>query len=73
MSNIAHTIEDFGKIVSKYNATPNQVALNWLLKKEGVMALLKSSNRAHINENLDSMAFELSLEDCQVIDSLKLR
>ena len=73
MTNIAHTNESFGKIVAKYTATPNQVALNWLLAKDGVMALIKSSNRAHINENFDCMAFALSEEDKQTIDHMVLR
>ena len=71
MTNIAHIDPQFGEIVKRYDLTPNQVALQWLLRKENVMALLKSSNRAHINENLDCMSVELSPEDMALLDSWK--
>lgn len=72
MTNIAHTDKVFGEIVSKVPPlTPNQVALQWLVAKNGVMALVKSSNRAHINENMDCMSISLSRESLQQIDKWK--
>ncbi|KKR05795.1 MAG: Aldo/keto reductase [candidate division WS6 bacterium GW2011_GWF2_39_15] len=72
MTNIAHTSPSFAEIVNRYTLTPNQIALNWLLQKENVLALVKSSNRAHINENMDCMSITLTLKDLNDLDSWRM-
>ncbi|MBI2356742.1 aldo/keto reductase [Candidatus Dojkabacteria bacterium] len=72
MANIAHANTEFANLVLKYGVTPSQLALNWLLQKKNVMALIKSSNRAHINENLDCMSIELSKDDIKILDNWSL-
>jgi diketogulonate reductase-like aldo/keto reductase len=46
-------------IASRHDATAAQVALAWLLQQEGVVAIPKASNEAHVQEN--SKAFEIAL------------
>lgn len=62
----------FRPLADKYSKTVNQVALNWLMAKPNVGVWMKSVNRSHINENLDSMSFQLSEEDRLAIDNYKL-
>jgi diketogulonate reductase-like aldo/keto reductase len=60
--------EMFRELAAKYNKTPNQIALNWVLSKPNFMLWMKSANRSHINENLDCMSFTLEPEETKKID-----
>jgi aryl-alcohol dehydrogenase-like predicted oxidoreductase len=59
--------EFLGKIGEKYNATPTQVALSWLLHQTNVVTLVKTSNPAHLTENLGALNLELSDADVEAI------
>ncbi len=61
-----HTLK---KIAEKHNKTCSQVALRWLLSQTSVVAIPKSSNRKHIEENFHIFDFKLSKEDMRLIDS----
>ncbi|MCS7215201.1 MAG: aldo/keto reductase [Thermodesulfovibrio sp.] len=52
----------------KYNKTAAQVALNWLIQKERVMAIPKSSKIKHVIENAQSTGWRLSIEDIEIIE-----
>ncbi|MEN2994652.1 MAG: aldo/keto reductase [Thermodesulfovibrio sp.] len=56
------------KIGLKYNKTAAQVALNWLIQKERVIAIPKSSKIQHIIENAHSTGWRLSPEDIKFIE-----
>jgi diketogulonate reductase-like aldo/keto reductase len=56
------------EIASKFKKTRNQVALNWLIKKESVMAIPKSTNPAHLRENFGSQGWNMHHEDYEAID-----
>ncbi len=56
------------EIGSKYDKTPTQVALNWLLQKENLCAIPKFSSREHLLENLDSLDWKLKQNDIKTID-----
>jgi diketogulonate reductase-like aldo/keto reductase len=51
------------KIAKKYDATPAQVALNWLMRQSKVITIPKSANPNHLRENLRALDLELSEED----------
>ncbi len=57
-------------IGGKYGKTASQVALRWLIEQDGVAAIPKASNRAHMIENLAALDFALSSEDQAAIDRL---
>jgi diketogulonate reductase-like aldo/keto reductase len=48
---------------TKYRKSQTQVALNWVLSHENVIAIPKSSNPIHLMEFMDSMGWEMTLED----------
>jgi len=44
----------------RYDKTPAQVAIRWAVQHEGVIAIPRSTSRAHLAENLDVFDFELT-------------
>ncbi len=49
----------------KYEKTPAQVAINWLTSQQNVVAIFKTSNPAHLKENLGAVGWHLSEEDVE--------
>lgn len=60
--------ENLVKIAKKYNKTSGQIALNWLLNKPNTVALIKSTNSTHINENVASLDFKLYSREYEELD-----
>jgi diketogulonate reductase-like aldo/keto reductase len=60
--------EFLSKIGKKYNKTAAQVALNWLIIKENVVAIPKAFSKAKIVENMGAYGWKLSDEDLKIID-----
>lgn len=50
-------------IASRHNATAVQVALAWLLRQDGVIAIPKASSIAHVRENREAANLALTDED----------
>lgn len=57
------------EIASKYNKTPGQISLRWILQKE-MAAIPKASSEKHLIENLNIFDFILNKEDIKKIDNL---
>ncbi len=57
------------KIGKKYRKTAAQVALNWLIAKENVVAIPKAINIDHLEENAGAMGWRLSGDDAERISS----
>ena len=58
------------KIAKKYKKTPVQIALNWLIMQDNVVAIPKAVDKKHIDENLGALEFELKEEDMKLLDSI---
>lgn len=58
------------KIGKKYDKTAAQVALNWLISKDYVIAIPKASNIKHVEENADAMGWRLKREDLNYLDTV---
>ena len=48
---------------TKYDKTPYQIALNWLISQEGVVTIPKTTNSNHLSENLGAIGWELDKND----------
>ncbi|KAA2212807.1 aldo/keto reductase [Pseudoroseomonas oryzae] len=61
-----------GEIGARHGAAPLQVALAWLLRQEGVVAIPKAARRQSQQANLDAvrLAAKLTPEDVAAIDGL---
>jgi 2,5-diketo-D-gluconate reductase A len=62
------TLAEIGK---KYNKTNAQVSLRWHYQR-GVVAIPRTSQKAHMTENLNIFDFELSKSDMKTISGLDL-
>jgi aryl-alcohol dehydrogenase-like predicted oxidoreductase len=60
------------KLALKYNATPSQVALNWLIHYSGdtVVAIPGATKTTHAAENTGAMKFRLTHEDMHLLDKV---
>lgn len=56
------------QIASRHGATPAQLALAWVLGQDGVVAIPKSSNEAHVRENRSALDLRLTDEDLAELD-----
>lgn len=63
-------VTDLVGIAKKHGATPQQVALKWLLDQDGVAAIPKASKPANQQANLDAMKLTLDNEDRAIIGKL---
>jgi diketogulonate reductase-like aldo/keto reductase len=55
-------------IARRHGATPFQVALAWVLRRDGVIAIPKASNPEHVCENRKALDLTLDETDLQAID-----
>ncbi len=62
------TLKEIGE---KYNKTPVQVTLRWLVQQENVAAIPKASSEERLRSNLDIFDFELSSEEMERILELR--
>jgi aryl-alcohol dehydrogenase-like predicted oxidoreductase len=58
------------ELAVKYNATPSQIALNWLINFHGntVVAIPGATKEKHVKENVGAMGFRLSDADLHRLD-----
>jgi 2,5-diketo-D-gluconate reductase B len=57
-------------IARKYNKTPGQVALRWLVMQKGVAAIPKAASEKHMRENFDIFNFALNAAELNEITAL---
>ncbi|MBU2575703.1 aldo/keto reductase [Patescibacteria group bacterium] len=55
------------ELCEKYNKTPAQIAINWLISQKNVVTISKSSNFEHLKENLGAVGWEMEQEDVKRI------
>lgn len=52
------------ELAKKYNKTPVQIAINWLISQDNVVTLSKTSSLEHLQENLGAIGW--SMEDSDI-------
>lgn len=55
-------------IADRHGATPAQIALAWLLRQDGMVAIPKSADRARVTENLGAVKVKLTDADITDLD-----
>jgi diketogulonate reductase-like aldo/keto reductase len=55
-------------VAARHNATPAQVALAWVLRQDGVVAIPKAASIAHVRENHAALELHLTREDFAALD-----
>ncbi len=56
------------QIAKRHDATPAQIALAWVLRQPGVIAIPKASSEKHVRDNARSIEIELTKEDLAELD-----
>jgi diketogulonate reductase-like aldo/keto reductase len=57
------------EVALRHTASPAQVALAWLLRQDGVIAIPKASTIAHMDENLAALDLRLTAADLATLDA----
>ena len=57
-----------GKIAKRYEATPAQIALAWVLRQREVIAIPKATNEQHVRENARAIDLQLTGDDLADLD-----
>lgn len=55
-------------VAARHDARPAQVALAWLIRQDGVVAIPKAANVAHVRENHAVLALRLTKQDLAALD-----
>ncbi len=55
------------ELAQKYDKTPTQIAINWLISQNNVVTISKTSNTVHLQENLGALGWNLTSEDAEQI------
>lgn len=56
------------KLARKYAVTTAQLALAWVLRRPGILAIPKAATVKHVRENYKSLSFQFSEEDMKRLD-----
>jgi len=56
------------KIAKRHDATSAQIALAWVLRQRGIIAIPKASDKKHVRENAESAKIRLTKKDLQDLD-----
>ena len=63
-------VPELVEIAEQYDVTPAQVSLAWLLSKENVVPIPKSTSEAHIRENFEARHLDLDEATLERIDRI---
>ncbi|MGV2830007.1 aldo/keto reductase [Myxosarcina sp. GI1(2024)] len=55
-------------IATRHNATPTQIALNWLLRQDKIISIPKATNPNHVKENHAALEINLTEAELEEID-----
>ena len=58
------------KLGRKYNKTPAQLIINWLIRHENVIAIPKTLKKSHLDELLGSVGWKMTSEDYEKLPIL---
>jgi diketogulonate reductase-like aldo/keto reductase len=56
------------RVAARHGATPAQIALAWVLRNDGVIAIPKASTVAHVQENRAAVDLHLTRDDLALLD-----
>jgi diketogulonate reductase-like aldo/keto reductase len=56
------------EVAKRHEATPAQVALAWVIRRDGVIAIPKAGSEAHVRDNRGALDIRLSKEDLAALD-----
>lgn len=57
------------RVAARHEVTPPQIALAWVIRQDGVVAIPRTGSPEHVRENAAAAAIELSREDLAELDA----
>jgi diketogulonate reductase-like aldo/keto reductase len=66
LTNDAHLV--LGEIARRHGATAAQVALAWVIREDGVIAIPKAAKAAHVREDRGALEVKLTQRDIELLD-----
>ncbi len=69
----ASGFEVLDSVCDKYNKTPSQVALNWLISKKNIVVISKANKKEHLMDNLGAIGWKLEQEDIKRLDETEFK
>lgn len=58
-------VDILDQMCAKYNKTPAQISINWLISQKNITAIAKSSNQSHLIDNLGALGWQMRPEDIE--------
>lgn len=55
-------------LAKKYDKTPSQIAINWVTHHPMTIALVKSTNGTHVNENVGAVGWEMTEKEYELLN-----
>lgn len=55
------------KLSKKYNKTPLQIAINWLISQQNVITISKMRQKVHLKENIGAVGWNMKDEDIEIL------
>ena len=62
-----NTTEIMKKMCKKYEKTPSQIVINWLISQKNVITLAGSRETSYLKENLGALGWEMDAEDIEIL------
>ena len=57
------------KIAEKYESSPAQIALAWVIGREPIITIPKSTDLQHLQDNIDALEISLSTDDYEILSA----
>ena len=61
------------EMARKYEKTPSQIAINWLISKKNIVTIPKASSKEHLLENAGALGWILNEEDMIKLDRIGIK
>jgi len=65
---LAHPHPALSAVAKRHDATPAQIALAWVIRQDGIIAIPKAARAAHVRENRGAADLRLSKRDLEELD-----
>jgi diketogulonate reductase-like aldo/keto reductase len=65
---LAHPHHVLKRVAERHDATPVQIALAWVIREDGVVAILKAADPKHVRENRGAADIKLTKRDLEELD-----
>ena len=56
------------RVAERHDATPVQIALAWMIREDGVIAIPKAADAKHVRENRGAAVIKLTKRDLDELD-----